>query len=426
MDIFFLVGKYNSRARVNMNVDQAKRFRLYFLKLTYIIMIYGKQSDVWFARFDGVDVVKKRSKYVDFSIELEAEALFAIHRSASPRIASYFVKPIKTTGSTYRELITERIRGVELGPFVRDGASDATVLNMVAMTLLAGEKLRRETGVVHNDLHSSNVIVVKTDEPMATFDFDDGRSYRIDTFGYRPVVIDFGFAACPGSRYTAPMCCSDIGYTVEAPDPLADSRILLYNVSRSLRHRGVFNHAVTRTYDEAFGSLRLNEGWFRDGTFEDVLRSVVKSLSEGEREKKTRIAGSIFDPSVGEHYDLVNMFASAIRRSRYDAADESHASIDVGAYESLRAVFPKRAGDAESQLADVKTAMTIESDERAVKIFGRRGAELRNRVNATIASIEPFVLAALKRNARKKAAIYADLPVRDGLDVVDRLLASSS
>lgn len=211
----------------------------------------GSQAKVRFGRFNGVAAAFKRSRHCDRSLELEAMVLQLIDTKCR---LPYFARLLNATPDC---IVTKRIWGKLLTRIAHLMPKEVTNA-VILIALAAMEQLYRTTGVVHNDLHSSNVLVVKTKKRTATFWFDEKR-YDFDTYGHLPVIIDFGYAHVPGHNLASHVN-SDIGYTIECADTLADARLLL-----------------TSTFQrppQIFRPLHLN----RDGWIKNVFESVYNWL----------------------------------------------------------------------------------------------------------------------------------------------------
>jgi ABC1 atypical kinase-like domain len=84
-------------------------------------------------------------------------------------------------------LIMEYIEGRCLDSF---SIQDRKKIYKIVMLLL--EYVRRKTGFTHYDLHSGNIIVRNVD-PSYVFRFEfDNVIYDVESYGYLPVLIDFG------------------------------------------------------------------------------------------------------------------------------------------------------------------------------------------------------------------------------------------
>ena len=226
----------------------------------------GSQGSVRYKKLDGIHVAIKTCAYNDPCLELEAQILQQIH-SECPEMSMYFPKFIEFNNS---ELIVTRILNCEelhdlsrrlYKSNCRNVRKKASLIikNICFIVICILETIRRKIGIVHNDLHSSNVLIQRTDVRNLIFNFE--KTYKFKTYGYIPIIIDFGYAHVPNG-IIASLQNSDIGYTIEEQDLLSDSRILLSSSLRSVDKLKV---------NKIFGSLNLDsKGWFDESTFINV------------------------------------------------------------------------------------------------------------------------------------------------------------
>jgi len=78
----------------------------------------------------------------------------------------------------------------------------SSALMQIVFTLLIYQKVFHFT---HNDLHTNNIVFVKTDIPYIEYVFDKTR-YRVPTYGKIYKIIDFGRSIY---RFQDKLCCSD-------------------------------------------------------------------------------------------------------------------------------------------------------------------------------------------------------------------------
>jgi serine/threonine protein kinase len=192
----------------------------------------GSQGNVKFRLINDRQVAIKETKYDDRSLELEARVSKLITEKC-PELIDFFPELISFRDN---QLITTRILGEELCDMISRvrrancrnlrAKSVQIIRNICQIILCVMETVTRKTGIVHNDLHASNVIISKTTNETFTFNFDNDKTYTIKSYGYIPVIIDFGYAHIEGELLGS-LQNSDIGYTLEYKDRLADARLIL-------------------------------------------------------------------------------------------------------------------------------------------------------------------------------------------------------
>lgn len=219
----------------------------------------GSQGKVTYGMISGVPVAIKSCKY-DKCLILESQAMQQIYKHC-PEVSNFFPKFIELTPSG--KLIMTRVKnGIKLsdlfGKIINSqGVENASkiILNLCFISLCVLERVRITTGIVHNDLHTSNIIIIPTDQKFFSITLN-GKLYKYKTYGVLPVIIDFGYAHV-GFNVIGSLQNSDLGYTLEEQDCLADARLLLFSAANS------FDDRTRKIIETIFKPLNLTkEGWF--------------------------------------------------------------------------------------------------------------------------------------------------------------------
>lgn len=372
--------------------------------------IKGTQGTITYRKMNGIDVAIKRPEVDELSIELEKRVLQQIH-SECPEVSAYFPKCIsfstrrlvmsKINGLEFEEFIHYTLKPMSKGPARRKAQQ---ILNsLCCITLCALEYVRRKIGIVHNDLHTSNVMIIHTENNEATFDFGEKR-YAFKTYGYLPVVIDFGFAHIEGCVLGS-FQNSCIGYSVEEQDPLADARILL----TTAKYKHV--HAI-------FGCLDLTEdGWFKKYTFCNVYNELYDigciKISSYVDARLTLIASKMGDLSA--HVDKEPCSSTCHFNNKIEHLVFSDDEVELDDEEEERQ---------DTYVKEDKPPI-CECTKR-VKQLMRELKEKKVITNSLIIravdAFKPFFTRSLAHNRMLKKEVYAKLNVKNNLDVVDYIL----
>lgn len=234
----------------------------------------GSQGNVKFMFINGCEVAVKETKYADRSLELEAKVANIISENC-PELQDFFPKLIEYRNDN--QLIMSRVIGEELDAMILRvrtsncrnlrSRSVSIIRNICKIVLCVMETVTRRTGIVHNDMHTSNVMITNTSKESFTFRFDDNKSYTIKTYGYMPVIIDFGYAHIEGELLGS-LQNSDIGYTLEYKDRLADARLLLKTSFNN------FDSEMKDRINKMFEGLDLH----KDGYFQKLFINVYDTL----------------------------------------------------------------------------------------------------------------------------------------------------
>lgn len=112
-------------------------------------------------------------------------------------------------------------------------------MSIIKQTLIATLIASEQTKFTHYDLHSNNVLVKKC--PINSVFFyilDDNRTYLVPTYGYYPIIIDFGFSFiqnCEDGPIYGPLSFTDIGHITTNYDKNADAKLFLTSVSYEMK-----------------------------------------------------------------------------------------------------------------------------------------------------------------------------------------------
>lgn len=371
----------------------------------------GCQSCVKKIFYKGRPAISKTSKYVDYSIELESGILNKIKQCEliTPHFANVYETKYVVDKKGYRNLtlITAYIENEEFRDFIvrklSIGALDL-IKNVTCMALCACELLYLSCGVVHNDLHTSNVLIKKTDAEYIEYKFPNNKSFRYKTFGYFPVIIDFGYAFVEGNKIQASLMCTDIGYSLHKADRLADARILLTKVSSCLKRHGFIKADVRKTIKKIFDPLDLNEhGWFPEDTFTCVVDAMMDLVTKHIRDEK-----GIFNDQESDCEDLMTLITGNMDFTK------EHVQSDVN---QIFAEFKRQAIARFKQAGPTKQLIMVKNwlerkdgDQVIYDICGK-----------VVDAFTSFVVEIMRKNDILKDEYYSELSVQTTLDVLELL-----
>lgn len=165
------------------------------------------------------------------------------------------------------------------------------------------------------DLHSENILVQKCsyDTVYAWYDSTLNEPYVVPSLGYRPRIIDYGFAyttAVDGESITSPIDFAKEGYLSYGPDTFADFRVFLVSMLNELHHfRGNSNlfRAQRKVVQTLFGEMNID---WESGWMTDRKACAVKFLYEATE----KYAQSVFEsPTMADHfYVLLDLIQTMI------------------------------------------------------------------------------------------------------------------
>jgi hypothetical protein len=108
-------------------------------------------------------------------------------------------------------LFYELIDGTSFYSFIKC-AEDRMIYSIILQTMVALLSAQSAVQFTHNDLHPGNIMVVKCDHNLVKEYTINGKELVIPTYGYRPVIIDFGFSTSQ-SVLTSGNFNTHLGYT---------------------------------------------------------------------------------------------------------------------------------------------------------------------------------------------------------------------
>jgi hypothetical protein len=392
----------------------------------------GSQSKIKSSMYKGTEVIIKKSKHIDYTIELEAIALKKI--SSLNTLKNYFPKllnicTIKKKGIEKPQLIMTKINAVnEFHEFIRRILKSPSliaieiIISLVCITLCVCENLRRELGIVHNDLHTSNVLVVKTELEYVQFDFD-GNTYKYKTYGFLPIIIDFGYAYVKGEKMLAPMFCADIGYFTYEEDLLSDARILLNKIQNAmLKYRNKEDKVIrlVKIIDSLFYPLDLDKnGWFQTNHFTDVINEMLNVI---QTEMNDEIG--LFNDNYDESEDLMNLFIAQILPPSLSEEEveinynENDIITKFKAFKTEALNLHKFSSvGVTKQLNIIKTWLSSSHNN----VNPSEEDKVINLCKIVAKSFEPLIYTILLENRKKKQFEYAKITVKNTLEILNEL-----
>lgn len=123
--------------------------------------------------------------------------------------------------------------------YIKSGLDEKILYSIVKQTLLAVAIAQRTKKFTHYDLHSNNIMIRKCDKnAVFLYILDPDHVYIVPTFGYYPVIIDYGFSYSSsmddGSMW-ATFNHTDVGFYMDRFDWVADPKLFLISVSKELK-----------------------------------------------------------------------------------------------------------------------------------------------------------------------------------------------
>ena len=295
-------------------------------------------------RLTGKKYVYKMSQYLNFLIRQESAVMEGLNqiRDICPHFCkSYGAFPVKVTEdfrqatnpfatSRHKKSITTDVVVMEhiddarkLYRYIKnDSIPPEIILSLVKQTLIATIIAGQQLRFSHYDLHSNNVLVKKCPtNSVFLYQVNENSSYLVPTYGYYPVIIDFGFSFnCNSEKrpmYGA-LAHTDIGFIPAYYDQHTDAKLFLTSVSHEMKHHkpseesSAFRNLMVGIYHKTHVDLTC--GWDDRGEA-SISDRILTKLERPFRRSR-------FFQQHGHH--IIDLFQSLVDlplRNRYTTDD---------------------------------------------------------------------------------------------------------
>lgn len=121
--------------------------------------------------------------------------------------------------------------------------SEDIIFSIIKQTLMAINIAQKHKKFSHYDLHSNNIMIKKCNKNLVlVYKIDEDNQFCIPTYGYYPVIIDFGFSYIEDMD-DKPLWTSlehtDYGFMSDRFDWVADPKLFLITVSDEIKEKRV-------------------------------------------------------------------------------------------------------------------------------------------------------------------------------------------
>ena len=137
-------------------------------------------------------------------------------------------------------LLMEFIDGKKLYNMIKNTTiSDNIIFSAIKQLLFAISIAQTKKQFTHYDLHSCNVLMKECDpNTVNVYVLDDENQFSVPTYGYCPVIIDFGFSysgILKGGPIYSSLAHTDVGFMTNQFDSIADIKLLLVSISEEIK-----------------------------------------------------------------------------------------------------------------------------------------------------------------------------------------------
>lgn len=166
-----------------------------------------------------------------------------------------------------------------------------SIIKQIIIAIIISQKLLK---FVHYDLHSMNILIKKCDpDQVSVYYLNDNTIFYVPTFGYVPVIIDYGYASSIdllNKNCCTSMAFTDAGYMAPYFDPIADIKVFLISLSgdfKELRPKSDISRKLENITLNLFKSLDVDwhTGWDnqRDQPIMDDIFEYIENPNEESR-----------------------------------------------------------------------------------------------------------------------------------------------
>ena len=241
----------------------------------------GKHGVVGKCKIDNEPYVYKISKYINFTTEHEHQVMMSLSKMKNycihfPQPVGVFEKKLdinfKVAEDPFRQsknmfpaqvcIMEDLEESVKFSNFIRNpDVPDEIIFSILKQLLMAIIFAQKDCEFSHYDLHSSNVLIKKCPfDTVHVYKLDEENTFAIPTYGYYPVIIDFGFShvkELDDQDVLSPLDYSNIGYTTNLFDTIADAKVLMISLCYEVddrrpdgKYTKIFDNIVKNLYHE--------------------------------------------------------------------------------------------------------------------------------------------------------------------------------
>jgi hypothetical protein len=141
-----------------------------------------------------------------------------------------------------------------------------SIIKQVLMGINIAQKMKKFT---HYDLHSNNIMIKKCNKDIVfIYKIDEENQFCVPTFGYYPIIIDFGFSFIENMNNNplwTSLAHTDVGFMSDRFDSIADPKLFLITVSDEIKNRRLTKKSkcLRRVVKNIFNPLKIDDdsGW---------------------------------------------------------------------------------------------------------------------------------------------------------------------
>ena len=277
------------------------KFNDYF-EYKYPFKKQGKQAVVGLIKLKEIDhpIIFKYSPHSDYTTIHESLIFQDVNTINHPNFSrSFGLIPLRINNDIlskdifddsskmiYDVLLVEYVKGKKLHDLITERKLKKKIMySIIRQILLAIIVAQESVKLTHYDLHCNNIIVYPCERDRCIEYTVTNNGYNeiisVPTFGYLPVIIDYGFAYSQNidnKPFYNTFSFYDSGFYIDKFDPICDYRLFLVSLADDFKNYGrdsKFNKFVRNM----FGNMRVDweSGWYisRHASPCDILEKIM-------------------------------------------------------------------------------------------------------------------------------------------------------
>ena len=219
----------------------------------------GKQGIVGLVNIKNNILTYKMSQYINHIVLHEASIMNSLNtlRNFCPHFCKYLGVCTKHVNGNYRKLenpfkittkhpiktetlLMEYIDGKKLYTMIKNtDVSEDILFSAIKQLLFAISIAQTKKKFTHYDLHSCNVLMKQCKpDTVHLYVLDEHNQFVVPTYGYYPVIIDFGFSysdSIKGQPIYSSLAHTDVGFMTNQFDTISDPKLLLVSISDEIK-----------------------------------------------------------------------------------------------------------------------------------------------------------------------------------------------
>lgn len=322
-----------------------------WLKVKEIFRRPGKQGLVGLMKSKDIDTefVFKISQHIDYLAEHELTVMLELNKISNfcPHFCRVFggivcdIDPTKNKEENPFDISKQVVeKEVVLMEHIENSRKFYNYINcnkfpedilfsIIKQTLLAINIAQKKSKFSHYDLHANNIMVKKCSKDLVfLYVLDDNNQFFVPSYGYYPVIIDFGFSyaiSMEGNPLWPSLCHTNAGFMSDRFDPVADPKLFLITVSDEIHdiRKSKKSKILKNITKNIYSKLKVDweSGW--DNFTEDCAVDSLTTLLE----KDSKIS-HLFDEYEYYCFDIIQtLIILPLEEQNYDNIHTSYSTF---------------------------------------------------------------------------------------------------